>query len=85
LQETSSKANWKMAKLYHPDKHPDKDFAHKAMQLINEAMDASIDPEKHRKHDEQLRNAMPPQPLCIPSKPKRIIYILAKRIICLPL
>jgi hypothetical protein len=49
--EIIKKAYTLLAKKYHPDVYPDKEFAHKKMSLLNEAYAVLIDPEKRKNYD----------------------------------
>ena len=49
--EIIKKAYFILAKKYHPDVYPDKEFAVKKMALLNEAYSVLSDPEKRRAYD----------------------------------
>ena len=51
-QADIKRAYRKMARLYHPDLHPDEPSAQTKFQQINEANEVLSDPEKRRKYDE---------------------------------
>lgn len=52
-QEIIKKAYFTLAKKYHPDVYPDKEFAVKKMAILNEAYDVLGNPDKRRAFDAQ--------------------------------
>jgi len=50
-QEIIKKAYFTLAKKYHPDVYPDKEFAVKKMAMLNEAYEVLSNPEKRRAYD----------------------------------
>lgn len=56
-QAVIKKSYFALAKKYHPDIYPDKEFAVKKMALLNEAYAVLRDPEKRREYDMQRERA----------------------------
>lgn len=54
-EEEIKKAFKKLAKLYHPDLHPNDQLANAKFQKLNEAYNTLIDPNKRKTYDESLK------------------------------
>jgi curved DNA-binding protein CbpA len=55
-QDEIKKAKRKLAKKYHPDKHPDNAEAAKKMRDVNDAYTVLSDPDKRHEYDQFLKN-----------------------------
>ena len=55
-QEIIKKAYFTLAKKYHPDVYPDKEFAIKKMAMLNEAYEVLGNPEKRKAYDARRNN-----------------------------